>query len=372
MRAACECPRFGTNPCARHQACEKAIRAELVKAADGGWIVAPQHLFVSPAGEVLLSVPYAVTKQELEWCFHKALSLANPRRKTAIPAHARKPQRLIEEGVYDPESGPVPPQPPDLEEVLALIADAKVTPPGAERVEKMRRLVAADVAPAIEFTTEQLDESWTEEQGARLRKRIIHAIGVGSPPSYGAILVKWIGNSNPSVRDQTAVALEQLAPSAPAIVKALKAQLKKESDDKVRKNLLRALGSCGAADKGARKTIVYAAKSERKELIRINAILACGPLLADKKVSKLLGAKLKSKWPLERQAAALAMAISTEAEHLEALQAALEKERSEAVRKTLSAAFEVLRGNAALSTLKGDVKDVGGDETERLRTFGAE
>src|SRR6185436_149263 len=89
------CKRCGTVPCSAHMAIEKAVRAKILKPADGGDVVSPQHVFLDPDGKVILSVQYEITKGELEWCFYTALKKVDPAFNWTLSASARAPRRLV-------------------------------------------------------------------------------------------------------------------------------------------------------------------------------------------------------------------------------------------------------------------------------------
>ncbi|MCH2107116.1 MAG: hypothetical protein MK291_10790, partial [Planctomycetes bacterium] len=81
------------------------IRGEVLRPDDQGYVVAPQHVFLSPDGGVILSVPYEVTIHELEWCFVTAIQSLDPEADVAMSSKARAPKRLILGDVYDVSQG---------------------------------------------------------------------------------------------------------------------------------------------------------------------------------------------------------------------------------------------------------------------------
>ena len=77
------------------------IRENILRPDDQGYVVAPQHVFLSPQGSVILSVPYEVTEHELEWCFVTAIQSVDPESDVRMSSKARAPKRLILGDVYD-------------------------------------------------------------------------------------------------------------------------------------------------------------------------------------------------------------------------------------------------------------------------------
>ena len=63
------CPRFGDVTCADHRRVDIDVRENVLAPDDEGYVIAPQHVFLKPDGEVILSVPYEISAAELEWCF---------------------------------------------------------------------------------------------------------------------------------------------------------------------------------------------------------------------------------------------------------------------------------------------------------------
>jgi HEAT repeat protein len=140
---------------------------------------------------------------------------------------------------------------------------------------------------------------------------------VNSPVSYWEVVVEFVGDSDDRVRNEAAVALEQLA--APKSYRSISTALRKEKVMGIEKNLLRALGASGAEEKSARTTLLKVAKKDREPLLRANAIVSLGYLLRDEEVVEFLTETFRSGVPRERAAAAIAMGLSREEEWLEVL-----------------------------------------------------
>ena len=386
------CPKFEGLYCLDHRRADMTLRKEVLKPDADEFVVAPQHVFLAPDGKVLGSVPYEVTASELAWCFATAMQSLDPAAKVAPPAGARAPRRWIPGGVFDPKSLPGGAgRTLTRQEVLDLIKELKKSGRGTWELEKLRGLLASDEPEAREFVLLELKSNGGgggrggggggggrggggaggalagAGVGENRHSRIMHAIGVLSPPSWWEVAVEFLGDSDEKLAAETIVALEQLA--APESVKALQAELADTKEKAAQKDLLRALGSAGANDKAVRAMLLKKAKSEKDETLRLNAILACGPFGGSDEAVEELTKLLQSAPAPERRAAACAMALSRDKRFEEALQAVSKDAPSADVGATCKAALEVL-GGAALKRIRDDVKSLGKDTLDRERFFG--
>jgi HEAT repeat protein len=220
------------------------------------------------------------------------------------------------------------------------------------------------------------------------RPQHLHTMGTVSPSSYWEIAAEYIDDSILEVRAEAVVALEMLA--APESVRVLQTALKKEKDETVRKNILRALGTAGAIDKKAQETLEKAVLKEKDEIIRRNATLALGSLARSDSVDQLLTEILadEQRTDRERAAAACAMALTRRSEWLELLRPALEAAKAADAGATpegeaedfipagdllsaLQASVQLLEGGD-LSVLRDAVAAAGRDTISRDRWFGRE
>ena len=152
-------------------------------------------------------------------------------------------------------------------------------------------------------------------------------------------------------------------------VKAIKSALSKEKDTQVKKNLLRALGTSGAEDKSARKTLLKAAKDDDEPFFQVNALLALGFHHRDEDVDELLRQTLAEGDPRLAQAAAMAIAFARADGYEDALAAAKARLTDEDSQARLERVGQVLDG-ANLSALKDDFTKLAGDRIVRERYFG--
>jgi len=376
------------------------IRGNILRPDGQGYVVAPQHVFLSPEGSVILSVPYEVTVHELEWCFVTAIQAVDPESEVAMSSKARAPKRLILGDVYDLSMGNAG-RSLTREEILELIDQMRRgVLRGEERASAFRSVIMADEPEALDFVLDELrgGASGSSRGGGRggggrggrgggggggynqdRRPQILHQIGVSSPSSYWVVVSEFIGDSKDEIRNEAAVALEQLA--APKSYRVISSALRKEKVVEIEKNLLRALGATGAEEKSARATLLKVAKKDREELLRANAIISLGYLLRDEEVVEFLTETFRTGEPREQAAAAIAMGLSREEEWLvvldpssassedgedaEVTQLDLEDEVADAV----EAAKQVL-SDGGLAPLERPVVETAEDELRRERLFG--
>ncbi len=359
------CKRFGTVTCAEHLAVEAKVRPAHLKPGPDGSVVSPQHLVLGPDGAVLLSVAYQIDERELLWMLTEGMNRVHPDAPRKMPADARPPRRLVVDGVAG-TSGADFSRPLSEEELEETIAAIRGGLKGAEMIDAYFRVLSTDHEDAVDFVaTEMKGRIFGRRVDARVR--LIHAIGVYSPPSFWEALELYIKDPDDSVRNEIAVALEQLA--APDSVKAIKSALSKEKDSQVRKNLMRALGAAGAEDKSARKTLLKAAADDDEPFYQVNALLALSAHHGDAAVGKALRAALTDGAPKVAQAAALALALARAEGFDEELAVARERLTGEEERARLDRVRAVLDGGD-LAALREDFTVLAGDRLVRERWFG--
>lgn len=376
------CTRFGALTCTEHRRIEGAARDNVLKTDAAGFTVSPQHIFLASDGKVLLSVPYEISAQELEWCFREALAVVDPHAAKQIAASGRAPRRLIQGGVFDPSAIPgANLSPPTREEVLAIIKEMRASLWSANRLQSIQRLLLSSEPEAIEQIESELKNEffgrrgWVQGdptnpdggRGADYKDRLMHAIGVLSPQAYGKLVVEFLEHDDEKLRLEAIVALEQLA--APDSAVAITRAISKEKNARLRKDLYRALGSAGAGDEKARKSLLKALTSEKDALARRNALFALGwfPPAADS--DKALGDALSGGTAEERCAAALGAGLTRHEAWRERVQQAASKEENPQVKECLAAASGVLNG-AGVTTLRTLVRTICEDDLEREKLFG--
>lgn len=361
------CPRFGLPGCELHIAVEAALRKQVLQVSGATPIVAPQHLFLSSEGKLLLSVPYALSLPELQWCFAAALQPQGVERDVKLSSKLRPPKRLVMDRV------PVLPAVEaarllNREEALASLDQLKRgVLKGGERRKALRALMQTEEAETLAFMEALLREGPGRRQKKDPRLEYLAEIGALSPASYAPLLTEFLSAGEEALRNQTIVALEQLG--SEDSLKALRKALGKERNPTLIKNLLRAVASAGPGDARVQKDLLRRAQKERAELLRINAIVALGYLSPSAEVSALLRELITSEEPKLRLAAACAMALTRNPEWEEVLTQLSRETQEEPQRQALKAIQRVFEAGD-LRPLGKVLKRLAGDELERPRLFG--
>jgi hypothetical protein len=379
------CPRFGQVTCKEHRHVDIDVRGEVLSPDEEGYVVAPQHVFLGPDGGVLLSVPYEVSVPELEWCFITALKTVDPDLALELSKDARPPKRLVMGGVHTLGAG-ADETPLSREAALELVAELKKgTIRGAERRKSLRKLAMADEKEARDYILGVLRTApgggrggggrggggprggGMNEDRNDMRPQFLHWIGANSPVSYWEVCAEFLGDNDVLLRGEAVVAVQQLGSSD--ALKAIQKALRKEKDETVAKNLLRALGTCGADDKTARRTLLKQAGSDKKPLLQANAIVALGWLSTDDDVAEFLTETFSESEGQVQIGVVLAMAITRDETWVELLQAKLEEEPEAPLRVAIEASLAVLKGGP-LGGIENNIGRVASDELKRERLFG--
>lgn len=370
------CPRFGCASCEAHRKVDIRVREAVLAPDATGLVIAPQHVFLGPDGAVLLSVPYEVTSLELQWCFGEAWRLAGASDVPRVQDGAQRPRRLIVGGVA--KVGDNGQAPMTREQALELIDKHKQGGDPDVRGAMMREIVLADEPEAVRYA---LDNLRSADSGKEVhRAELIRWMGAVSPASYREVIEPFVGSGVPSTRNEAIVALEQLGD--PESLKVLLKLLKKEKDEALAKNLLRAVGACARGDKKARAALLSASEDTRRPLARRNALIALGWCEADEDVAeRLRQAALPAEFgkkakigpdritPLEREAAVVAMGLSRDRAWLELLARVQAEDGAPAELVDAAArAAEVIEG-APYHRLREALARAGGDEIPRDRLF---
>lgn len=384
------CSRFDGITCLDHRRIDTTLRKELLKPDKDGYVVAPQHVFLDSKGAVILSVPYDVTPDELTWCFVTAMKKVDEKSAPPMPASAHRPRLLIQDGVLDPAQYGAVQKPPTRAELLELLKEIKKTAFGFASIPTAIAVLSSDEPEALDFARQELRSSLNRLMGGgagggrgggrgggvargndsftgNRAALIMHGIGAVSPRAYWEVVVEFLGDNDPELRAEAAVALEQLA--APESVRAIQAAIQKSKEPEFEKDLLRALGTAGANDKGARSTLLKRIQSEKVALLKLNAIVAAGSLAPGDDLTPVLEGLLASSDHDERVAAACAMAMSRDERYTSALEKASKDESDADLAAAAKSALEVLR-TGYLKPIREPLKRVCQDKIDRERFFG--
>ena len=361
------CKRFGTITCAQHQFAEKGVRGAAVKPNKDGHVIAPQHVFLDPAGEVLMSVPYLISVEELQWCLIRALNEVHPEARREMPEDAHAPLRLNAGRLYDPEAGPPAPRPLGKEELEETIKELQSGFGALENMEAFSRLLVTDDRDAVKYATKEVNSgilSWS----SGMNMSLVRTIGRVSPEPFWEVVEPLLKHREAEVRSEAAVCLEQLG--AHKSVRAIQSALSREKDPHVKKNLLRALGTAGRAASGPEKVLLRYAKDDRDGDVMNNALMALGMQAQRIKVRDYLLERLEGGSRSEQQAIAIGLAFGRQVEYRDELEALAAKVQGGDLAEVLRRAIEVLDGGS-LAVIAQDVERVGRDRIRRERFFGS-
>ncbi len=360
------CKLFAGVECIDHQRADTTVRSKLVAQNDLGVASVPQHLWLDPDGAVILSVPFEMTADEVLWCFAFAQWRLDPKSSFVLPEGARAPRRLIFGASHRPADGTTPGRGLIESELQKELNTLKGSFWNEGRIGTWLRVVFTDDERAVRTIQTELGTGALTWGGVERLNQALDVIGEWSPASFSPLLLDYVKHRDAQVRRHTAVGLEQMG--APDTVSAIKRALSKEKDASVEKAWLRALGSCGYADKSVRKLLLKKAKSEKEAELRINATLALGWSGGEEAVVELLESKLTSEDENEVVAALCAAAISRDPLWIPKLEEFAKKAPEGRVRTACESALTVLRG-ASLTTIESEVRLVAGDELRRGRIF---
>lgn len=374
-----ECSRFGGVTCEQHRLVDVDVRKNVLRGDASGSVVAPQHVFLSPAGEVILSVPYEISASELQWCFHEALETVSEEFDSDRARGARRPRRLIVGDVIA-EGGDTA-KPITRAEALKIISELKKGVSDSERSAQLRRLVTADEPEARAYVTAALRAGGDGKKDAdAARRSLVRWIGTASPKTYWEVVEEFADSGTPSVKREAVVALEQLA--SPESLATLMKALRRASDPIQHKNIVRAIGASARGDKKARKRLLAESEDKRDPRLRANALIAIGWLDADEEVDERLRAAAlpaefadESKIELEdvtleeRMGAVVAMGISRRGVWSDTLDRIVRDQTiDQALRDAATAAKKVIAGGE-YGLLRDALRRAGGDELPRDRLF---
>ena len=317
------CPRCKGPSCSWHRTNDYQVRRQILKVEGDIAVVAPQHLFVGPDGEVISSASYFITKGELEWMWVQAIKKLRPDFVYKPSDRMRAPGQLKKGDVDKTEMKDKPPTPEEVEKALR---DVKKMGPASSAVAdwarlfrdvraKSRILIRSENKKAMDWVKATL------RSYDRLRGTMIEDIGNLSPKSWAPVIEEYLGDKVGSTRLNTVIALEKLA--NPKSVKALRKFAKDENDEddeEILGRAYRAMAACGPTNRTVIKSVTKAAKSSKATLVRAHAVIGAGRLEDRKAIKQCLLAALKDKSPKVRSTAAYVIAIRQDEDMLTRLE----------------------------------------------------
>ena len=180
------------------------------------------------------------------------------------------------------------------------------------------------------------------------------------------IIEEFALSKDEDLRSECIAALEQL--QAPESVKLIQSGLRKEKDERLEGNWLRALASCAPSDTKVASKILKLAKKDKSPAVQTQAILALGWLAPSEQRTELLSELLEGDEPDMAEAAALAAGLSRE----EVLKQMLEGHAGKAegdIKAALEASLSVWE-KGSLEPLGPLIRASMNDDVPRERFFG--
>ncbi len=332
-----------------------------------GVVALPQHVWLSPKGEVLLSCAYEIEKEEFAWCFEEAMRRAGIEDLPKPMKGAHPPRRLLLGEVYrliDGDQLGRGMKPDELDELLQRVKKRNLS----ERDRgDIIQIIFTDEEDGVEYLTRQFG-LW-ELVGPRIAPVIdgtFELIGGSASPKYLECLEKFASHNRASLRMRVAVAYEQIGDTEG--LSAVKKALKKEKDDDVRAEWVRALGACGRGDKSTSKTLVRIAEKEKDDRVRRNAILALGHLLPDEGAEEALVELATGGEGDDRWAAVLGLALGRSIGARGLIEGMGEGENDEDILKIIERSLRVLDGGN-LYEIQSSCALISESEISRWRLF---
>lgn len=320
----------------QQQSAEVQARLTFLKIGPGEDVIAPQHVFVHPDGTVISSVPYRITKGELEWVWVDAIRKVDPKFVWQLSPAARAPQRL---GFGEVERGENQKPPTKAQVQEALKAVRKSFGAALRNLQQIELLLRSDEPEAVDYVESTLKGL----SGAQVVPAI-ETMGVVSPKVYHRVLVGYLDAREVEVQKAAARALESMA--EPKAFPALARQYKVEKDDEVRGRLLRAMASCGPVQKEAIAQIDKVLQKDPSATVRAHAVLALAMIDDKAKVHEGLAGTLRDGSAKVRATTAYALASRRDAEFAHRLDEAASREEDPETKAWLTEAAAVVRGGS--------------------------
>lgn len=322
------CVKYPGVRCSEHQAVERELKPRIADPA--GNVIVPQHVVLRADGELLQKRPYALKKQG----FLEFLA--------AVRALNDAPEAVAGRS-------------PTIEKLSRSLLEAKE---GRER-EQAARALAGEASPERE---QAFLEALEQMRNGEERGEAIRALGRIDHQAWAPTIAAFLDEKDRHVRNCAVVTLDEM--KATAVIDDLLELRAGEKDPELRKDLVRALGPCGAGSPEA-KRIVLEELAGSKEALRAAAGLAAGALLKGAPdVAAALEARFKKeKSESVRMAVVWGIGESEDAAQAPLLERLVAKEKADDVVKLAAVARARLEGK----TIEAAGKALGKGGAKELR-----
>lgn len=256
------CARYAGIQCSEHIALELALRDQFLDKSTGGEVI-PQFAAFDGNGALLMKHAYAMKRDGFLEFLNAALAAGGG---AAAPAEATRSPAVLK--------------------IIEAVVGAK----DDDERERAARELFADSSPEREAALQEIL--------ARLKKPadqgvVIRAAGAPEAKAWAPAIARLLADKASFVRNCAVVTLEE--ERNPAVAGDLLAAWAAEKDEDVKKDLLRALGPCGAGKPEAKKLLGEELASSKKPH-RVAAAVGLGALLSG---NADVAATLQSRWSKE-------------------------------------------------------------------------
>ena len=246
-----DCDRFGRVTCSEHRDVDIAVREKYLRSKK---VIAPQHIFCSPEGELLIRREWHLEKADLMKLMDRSIA--------AVKRRSTGGAELTLEVLLDRYK-----KAPDAAARDWILSDAMFS--GNDQLAKR-------------FLDTLLRSASSSEDDMIV---LMDALRYAGHPAGVPTALAGLAHAADDVRSHAAVALEVIA-SSEATGDLLK-RLPAEPSERVRKNLLRALGACANEENRIAKVLMARAR-KGGTLERANALIALSGFPENKRVATLL------------------------------------------------------------------------------------
>ena len=323
------------------RAIENRMRAEFLKSDK---VIAPQHIFVSPEGKIILRKEYQLSAEEL----------------LALMERVRRKHLGLPEEPVPPESEPGENGGEGPKKDVSADGDPAEERLSAEALRLLRLVVEAPLEDKLdaarklmEMKSPLVDKAFVDllvhkvVRNRKIRFDLIREVGNRNHAHAAEEFTRLLDQKDVELRNAAVVTLEEMA--APDAVPALLDLYRREKDPIIRKDVIQALGPCGATEPALKRARPFLLEKleARSETQRAAAAMALGAMLAGHEDVQVA---LERRFKKEKKAGRVKLAVlwaflqtrdQSLAEDLEALVAG---ERNTPLKNLGRAVVAVMRG----------------------------
>lgn len=360
-------PKFGKTSAENHHGNLAGVLGNWVEENELDQIPLPNHIWLGPGGEVILSCPWELSEAEMIWCYEEALHRIHPKTSRANSKGSYPPRRLMIEDTWrvKKDSWGRGLKPQELKDLIGRLSKRPLTAKDARDIGKIMQTVNLD---GVKFLDQQM-ALWGNFGGEAVAPIIdgtLDGIGSISPEIYLDVLERYSEHARAGARASAAAAIEQMGHAAGLSI-ARKA-LRDEEDMVALGEWARALGACGRGNKTVARTLAKMAEKHKNPWVRQSAILGLGHVLPEPTAKKFLLRVVQDGQRDDRRAAVLALALGRQVDARELIAEIGKVKVGAEDRGYINQALLVLEGGN-LYEIEEQVGEVSGSGIGRPRLF---